>query len=66
LLDVFGRVVGVNTAIAGQGMGIGFAIPVTQEFVNASTAILQEFGEIRRPLLGIGYIDLTREIAQER
>lgn len=65
LLDIFGRVVGVNTAIAGQGMGIGFAIPVTQEFVNASIATLHEFGEIRRPLLGIGHRDITRELAQE-
>lgn len=66
MLDIFGRIVGVNTAIAGQGMGIGFAIPVTQEFVDASIAILQEFGEIRRPLLGIGHRDITRELAQER
>jgi len=66
LLDIFGRIVGVNTAIAWQGMGIGFAIPVTQEFVDASIAILQEFGELRRPLLGIGHVDITRELAQER
>jgi serine protease Do len=60
LLDVEGRVIGINTAIAtptGGSIGIGFAIPV-----NTAKALLDELireGRIVRGWLGVGIQELT-------
>ncbi len=54
LLDSSGRLVGVNTAIyspSGASAGIGFSIPV--DIVNWVVPDLVEYGEVRRPVLGI-------------
>ena len=51
LIDVRGRVIGINTAVSSEGPGIGFATPI-----NLARKIVQElkaFGKVRRPFLGI-------------
>jgi S1-C subfamily serine protease len=56
LLDVRGRVVGVNTAIrslTGTNSGIGFAVPVNT--VKRIVPALSEEGAYRYPYLGITY-----------
>jgi serine protease Do len=51
LLDMEGRVVGINTAMLAPGRGIGFAVPAhTASWV---AAVLIQHGEVRRPYLGI-------------
>src|SRR5216683_7681494 len=51
LLDSDGNVLGINTAIIPWAQGIGFAIPSpTASWV---AAVLIQFGEVRRPFLGI-------------
>ncbi len=51
LLDMEGRVVGINTAMIAPGTGIGFAVPAhTASWV---AAVLIQHGEVRRPYLGI-------------
>jgi serine protease Do len=51
LLDMDGRVVGINTAMIAPGTGIGFAVPAhTASWV---AAVLIQHGEVRRPYLGI-------------
>lgn len=58
LLDSSGRLIGVNTAIyspSGASAGIGFSIPV--DAVSWIVPELIEYGELRRPTLGI---DLAR------
>jgi serine protease Do len=51
LVDVEGKVVGINTAIIPFAQGIGFAIPAyTASWV---AAVLIQKGEISRPFLGI-------------
>ena len=58
LLDSYGRLVGVNTAIAsptGASAGIGFAVPV--DTVNRVVPVLIRDGKIARPGLGIVPID---------
>ncbi|PYQ55731.1 MAG: peptidase S1 [Acidobacteria bacterium] len=51
LLDMDGRVVGINTAMIAPGRGIGFAVPAhTASWV---AAVLIQHGEVRRPYLGI-------------
>lgn len=60
LVDLRGRVVGVNTAIAsrtGYYAGYGFAIPIAVARKVASDLV--EFGAVRRPRLGVGVNDVT-------
>ncbi len=51
LLNIEGKLIGINTAIHGEATGIGFAIPVDQ-----AKAVLQEvvrYGEVRPAYTGI-------------
>lgn len=63
-MDIYGRVIGLNTAISAQGESIGFAIPVTQEFIDATVASVIEEDKIWRPYIGVQYIDLNPAEAQ--
>ncbi len=66
LVDVRGRVVGVNTAIAsrtGGSVGVGFAIPVNMAHHIATQLI--ETGEVTRGWLGVGIQDLTSDMAEQ-
>lgn len=61
LLDSGGRLIGVNTQIyspSGGSAGIGFAIPVDE--VNWVVPDLIEFGQVRRPTLGVELLDGAR------
>ena len=63
LFNLNGDVVGVNTAIIGQGgsVGIGFAIPA-----NAASVVVDQlikYGETRRGWLGVRIQEVTKEIA---
>lgn len=65
LVDLHGRLVGINTAIlapSGGNVGIGFAIPVTM--VRTVADQLLEHGEVRRGLLGVAVQNLTPELAR--
>ena len=64
LLDISGRLIGVNTAIyspSGAYAGIGFSVPV--DVVNRVVPDLIRFGEVRRPVLGI---ELVQQQVVER
>jgi serine protease Do len=64
LFDMYGKVVGINTAIIARGgssLGIGFAVPG-----NLARPIIQqlaEFGETRRGWIGVGIQDVDDDIA---
>ena len=63
LFNLSGDVIGVNTAILGQGgsIGIGFAIPA-----NAASDVIEQlikYGETRRGWLGVRIQEVTKEIA---
>jgi len=65
LIDVTGKVVGVDTAIfsrSGGNMGIGFAIPsdLAQHIMKA----LMKDGAVHRGFLGVSIQDLTSDLAQ--
>jgi Do/DeqQ family serine protease len=66
LVDLDGKLVGINTAIVsagGQGnVGIGFAVPINM--AERVTAQLIEFGEVRRGRLGVLVQDMTADLAQ--
>ena len=65
LVDLDGKLVGINTAImgpAGGNVGIGFAIPsnMAQQIMKQ----LIEYGEVRRGQLGVMIQDVTPELAE--
>jgi serine protease Do len=65
LVDLYGRVVGVNTAIAsptGAYAGNGFAVPIAVAAEVARDII--EYGHVRRPQLGV-LIDAVTEAEAE-
>lgn len=65
LLDLDGKLVGINTAILGPGggnIGIGFAIP--SNMVKSLTDQIVEYGEVRRGVLGVMGGELTSELAR--
>lgn len=59
LIDLFGRVVGINSAIFGSDrfVGYGFAVPVS--LARRVMSDLLEYGYLRRPRLGIGVRAVT-------
>ena len=64
LIDAWGRLVGINTAIvsgSGGSIGIGFAIPVNM-VLNVATNLIDR-GEVPRGMLGLYPADLTRDMA---
>lgn len=66
LVDVDGRVLGINTAIlsqSGGSIGIGFAIP-SNLAKNVMLNLIQT-GEVRRGYLGVGIGDLNSDLAEE-
>ena len=63
LLDMAGNVIAINTAVAGNAENIGFAIPIND--VKPGITSLESTGELIRPYLGVRYITLNKEIADE-
>lgn len=64
LLNLDGKVIGVNTAIETHAQGLGFAIPVAE--VRKVLASYDRYGAIARPRLGVRYLTITPELVVER
>jgi len=63
LVDIHGRVVGVNTAISQRGQGIGFAVP--SRLVQVVYAQLKEHGRVIRGYLGTVTEDVVQVVGEE-
>lgn len=64
LVDIHGKVIGINTAVAGDGAeNIGFAIPIND--VQGLIDTVLETGKFERPYLGVRYVNLTDDIAAQ-
>jgi S1-C subfamily serine protease len=63
LLNAEGEVIGINTAIRADAMGIGFAIPIDK--AKAIAAQLQKNGKVAHPYLGVQMVTLTPRLARE-
>jgi S1-C subfamily serine protease len=61
LVNIEGQVIGINTIVASQAQGIGFAIPIDTALSVASE--LKRYGRIKRPWLGMVVISNTHELA---
>lgn len=62
LVNIEGQVIGINTAVAGQGStNIGFAIPINEAKRDIET--VSKGQQIKRAYLGVRYVMLNSEIA---
>ncbi|AUT03438.1 serine protease [Nostoc sp. CENA543] len=63
LLNDKGEVIGINTAIRADAMGIGFAIPIDK--AKAIADKLQRDGRVAHPYLGVQMVTLTPSLAKQ-
>lgn len=63
LVDLTGSVIGINTAVAQDAQGIGFAIPI-----NDAKGLIKSVttkGKIERAYLGVRYVSITPDVATQ-
>lgn len=63
LLTLDGQVVGINTAVAQDAQGIGFAIPINQAKGLISSVL--KTGQVSRAYLGVRYVSITPAVKQQ-
>ena len=63
LVNMGGQVIGMNTAVAGDAQGIGFAIPIND--LKSLITQVRLTGTFARPFLGVRYIPLTPAVAKQ-
>jgi S1-C subfamily serine protease len=63
LLNGLGEVIGINTAIRADAMGIGFAIPINK--AKALQKALVSGQQVPHPYIGVQMVNITPEIARE-
>ncbi len=63
LLNAQGEVIGINTAIRADAMGIGFAIPINK--AKSLQNVLAAGKKVPHPYIGVQMINLTPELARE-
>ncbi len=61
LINIEGEIIGINTAVAAIGSGVGFAIPIEMALAIGDQLINNGF--VKRGWLGIGIQNLTPELA---
>jgi serine protease Do len=61
LINIDGDIIGINTAVAEIGSGVGFAIPIKMARGIAADLILD--GEVTRGWIGVGIQNLTPKLA---
>lgn len=63
LVDMKGRVIGVNAAIVSNAQSLGFAIPVNA--AKRDVLDLKQHGRIKRPLIGFRYLTIDSEMKEK-
>jgi S1-C subfamily serine protease len=64
LLDAGGNVIGINTAIASNSNGIGFAIPIDIARPIMAQAVAGK--TLSRPYLGLHFVSITRQLSVDQ
>lgn len=64
LLDLSGKVIGINVAVIKSSENIGFALPINS--VKSVISSVKKTGKIQRPFIGMRYIAVTPEIQAEK
>ena len=62
LVNMEGKVIGINTAMVMGAQNIGFAIPIN--YAKRIFEEVQKYGKIVRPFLGVRYVILNQEISK--
>lgn len=62
LVNMDGKVIGINTAMIMGAQNIGFAIPIN--YAKKDLEEIRKYGKIVVPFLGIKYVLLSKEMAQ--
>ena len=62
LVNIEGKVIGINTAVVMGAQNIGFAIPIN--YAKKDLEEVMKYGKIKRPFLGVRYIVLNKEITE--
>jgi S1-C subfamily serine protease len=65
LIDIVWQVIWLNTAITASWQWIGFTLPVNRQFIQATLKSIKQNSIIKRPLLGVQILQLTKEISQK-
>jgi len=65
LINLLGKVIGINTAIASNSNGIWFAFTLTESRIDYMLESIAESGRIMRPFIGINYIPNSTWVANE-
>ncbi len=63
LINMAGKVIGINTAAVMGAQNIGFAIPIN--YAKKDLKEVKQYGKIRMPFLGVKYVILNKEISQK-
>lgn len=62
LINMEGKVIGINTAMALGAQNIGFAIPIN--YAKKDLEQVKKYGEMKMPFLGVRYIILNKDISK--
>jgi len=63
LVNMEGKAIGINTAMVMGAQNLGFAIPIN--YAKKDLEEVKKYGKIKRPFLGVRYIVLNKEIAEQ-
>lgn len=63
LINMDGEVIGINAAIVFGAQNVGFAIPINAAKRDLSD--VKKFGRVRRPLLGLRYINIDQNLQEK-
>lgn len=63
LVNLSGEVIGMNTAVATDAQGIGFAIPIND--VKGMVKTLLATGKVQKPYVGVRYISITPDVVTQ-
>lgn len=63
LVNISGQVIGINTAVASEAQGIGFAIPIND--AKGLIKSVTDSGELKRAYLGVRYVSITPDVAKQ-
>ena len=61
-MNLYGEVIGINTAIVKDAQSIGFSIPINK--IKREINDIKRIGRIAYPMLGVRYIMINKAIAE--
>lgn len=63
LVNIYGRVIGINAAVVASAESISFAIPIN--VAKRDIKDLRKYGKIKRPLFGVRYLVLNQTLKEK-